>query len=48
VQQGVDAIQEVAVQTNTFAAEYGGVGAGFFNITMRSRANQCHGTGTHR
>src|SRR5579871_6307508 len=32
-QSGVDAIQEVAVQTSNFAAEYGQVGGGYFNYT---------------
>jgi hypothetical protein len=45
VQQGVDALQEVSVQTSNFAAEYGGVGGGFFNVTMRSGTNQLHGSG---
>jgi hypothetical protein len=45
VQQGVDALQEVSVQTSNFAAEYGGVGGGFFNVTMRSGTNQIHGSG---
>jgi len=45
VQPGVDAIQEVSVQTSNFAAEYGGAGGGFFNVTMRSGTNQIHGTG---
>src|SRR5689334_21706995 len=45
VQQGVDAIQEVSVQTSNFAAEYGGVGGGFFNVTMRSGTNRFHGSG---
>jgi hypothetical protein len=44
-QQGVDAIQEVAVQTSNFAAEYGQVGGGYFNYTMKSGTNQLHGTG---
>src|SRR5215469_4207167 len=43
-QPGVDAIQEVAVQTSNFAAEYGQVGGGFLNITMRSGTNQLHGS----
>ena len=43
-QPGVDAIQEVAVQTSNFAAEYGQVGGGFLNITMRSGTNQFHGS----
>ncbi len=44
-QNGVDAIQEVAVQTSNFAAEYGQVGGGYFNFTMKSGTNQYHGTG---
>ncbi|PWT98927.1 MAG: hypothetical protein C5B51_28395 [Terriglobia bacterium] len=43
-QAGVDAIQEVAVQTSNFAAEYGQVGGGYFNYTMRSGTNQFHGS----
>jgi hypothetical protein len=44
VQAGVDAIQEVAIQTSNFAAEYGQAGGGYFNYTMRSGTNQVHGT----
>jgi len=43
-QQGVDAIQEVSVQTSNFAAEYGGAGGGYLNFTMKSGANQYHGS----
>ncbi len=43
-QPSVDAIQEVAVQTSNFDAEYGAVGGGFFNVTMKSGGNQYHGT----
>jgi hypothetical protein len=43
-QAGVDAIQEVAVQTSNFAAEYGQVGGGYFNFTMKSGTNQFHGS----
>jgi hypothetical protein len=43
-QPGVDAIQEVAIQTSNFAAEYGQVGGGVFNVTMKSGTNQYHGT----
>ena len=43
-QSGVDAIQEVAVQTSNFAAEYGQVGGGYFNFTMKSGTNQFHGS----
>jgi Carboxypeptidase regulatory-like domain len=44
-QQGVDAIQEVSVQTSNFAAEYGGAGGGYLNFTMKSGTNQYHGSG---
>jgi hypothetical protein len=44
-QAGVDAIQEIAVQTSNFAAEYGQVGGGVLNVTMRSGTNQFHGSG---
>ena len=43
-QPSVDAIQEVSVQTSNFAPEYGAVGGGFFNVTMKSGTNQYHGT----
>ena len=43
-QSGVDAIQELAVQTSNFAAEYGQVGGGYFNYTMKSGTNQLHGS----
>ena len=43
-QQGVDAIQEVSVQTSNFSAEYGQVGGGYFNYTMKSGTNQLHGS----
>ena len=45
VQPSVDSIQEISVQTSNFAAEYGAVGGGFFNVTMRSGTNQLHGSG---
>ena len=41
----VDAIQESAIQTSNYAAEFGQVGGGLFNITMRSGTNQYHGGG---
>jgi hypothetical protein len=44
-QPSVDAIQELAVQTSNFAAEFGQVGGGVFNLTMRSGTNQYHGSG---
>ena len=40
----VDAIQEVSVQTSNFSAEYGQVGGGYFNLTMKSGTNQLHGS----
>src|SRR3984885_15086168 len=43
-QPSVDAIQEVSIQTSNFAPEYGAVGGGFFNVTMKSGTNQLHGT----
>src|SRR5579871_5143064 len=44
VQPSVDSIQEVTIQTSNFAAEYGQVGGGFFNYTMKSGTNQVHGS----
>ena len=44
VQQGMDSIQEVAVQTSNFAAEYGQAAGGYFNFTMKSGTNQYHGS----
>ena len=44
-QAGVEAIQEVAIQTSNFAAEYGQAGGGYFNYTMKSGTNQIHGSG---
>ena len=43
-QPSVEAIQEFAVQTSNFAAEFGQVGGGYFNVTMRSGTNQFHGS----
>ena len=43
-QSGVDAIQEVAIQTSNYAAEYGQAGGGYFNFTMKSGTNQYHGS----
>jgi len=40
-----DAIQEMAIQTSNYAAEFGQAGGGLFNITMKSGGNQYHGTG---
>lgn len=44
VQPSVDAIQEVAIQTSNFSAEFGQVGGGLFNYTMKSGTNQYHGS----
>jgi hypothetical protein len=43
-QSGVDAIEEVAVMTSNFAAEYGQAGGGYVNMTMKSGTNQYHGS----
>lgn len=43
-QPSMDAIQEFAVQTSNFAAEFGQAGGGVFNVTMRSGTNQFHGS----
>jgi hypothetical protein len=43
-QPSVDAIQEVAIQTSNYAAEYGQAGGGVFNVTMKSGGNQFHGS----
>ena len=43
-QGGVDAIQEVQVQTSNFNAEYGQAAGGYFNYTMKSGTNQYHGS----
>jgi hypothetical protein len=44
-QGGVDAIQEVAIQTSNFAAEFGQAAGGYFNYTMKSGTNSLHGSG---
>src|SRR5579872_395738 len=43
-QPSVDAIQETSIQTSNYAAEYGQVGGGLFNVIMRSGTNQFHGS----
>ena len=43
-QGSVDAIQEVAVQTSNFNAEYGQAAGGYFNYTMKSGTNAFHGS----
>ncbi|MCU1335206.1 MAG: Cna B-type protein [Bryobacterales bacterium] len=43
-QPSVDAIQEIAVQTSNYAAEFGQTSGAVFNLTMKSGTNQFHGT----
>jgi hypothetical protein len=40
----VDSVEETAVQTSNYAAEYGQAGGGILNMTMRSGTNQPHGS----
>jgi hypothetical protein len=44
-QPSVEAIQEFSIQTSNYAAEFGRVGGGLFNATMKSGTNQYHGSG---
>ncbi len=43
-QQSVEAIEEVAIQTSNYSAEYGQSGGGFLNVTMKSGTNSFHGS----
>ena len=43
-QGSVDAMQEFAIQTSNFAAEFGLAGGAVYNITMKSGTNQFHGS----
>src|SRR5688572_26180834 len=43
-QPSPDEIQEVAVLTSNFAAEYGSTGGGLINVTMRGGTNAFHGS----
>jgi hypothetical protein len=43
-QSGMDAIQEVTIQTSNFAPEYGQAGGGYFNYNMKSGTNTLHGS----
>jgi len=43
-QPSVDAIQELAIQTSNYSAEFGQAGGGVFNATMKSGTNQFHGS----
>ncbi len=46
VQPSVDAIEETAIQTSNYAAEFGGGGGnGVYNVTMKSGSNEYHGSG---
>jgi opacity protein-like surface antigen len=44
-QPSVEAVQEVAIQTSNYAAEFGQAGGGLFNFSMKSGSNQFHGSG---
>ncbi len=43
-QPSIEAMQEVAVQSSNYSAEYGQVGGGMFNFTTKSGTNQFHGS----
>src|SRR5215471_2967984 len=43
-QPSTEAVQEVAVLTSNYSAEYGNISGAVLNITMRSGSNQFHGT----
>ena len=43
-QAGLDAIQETAIQTSNFAAEFGQAAGGYVNYTMKSGTNAFHGS----
>src|SRR5260370_36041705 len=43
-QASVDSIQEFAIQTSNYSAEFGLAGGGVFNLTMKSGTNQLHGS----
>jgi len=42
-QASTDAVQEIAVQTSNYAAEFGTAGGGVFNMVMKSGTNSLHG-----
>ena len=41
---GIESVQEFAVLTNTYSAEYGRAAGGVFNIVTRSGTNEFHGS----
>lgn len=43
-QVGVDSVQEFAIQTSNYAAEFGQAGSAIMNITMKSGTNSYHGS----
>ncbi len=43
-QPSAEAVQEVAVLTSNYSAEFGNISGGVMNVTMRSGTNQFHGT----
>jgi hypothetical protein len=44
IQPSADAVQEVAVLTSNFSAEYGNISGAVLNVTMKSGTNRYHGT----
>jgi hypothetical protein len=44
VQPSVESLEEMSVQTSNFAAEYGQVAGGMFNLTVKSGTNAFHGS----
>jgi hypothetical protein len=40
----VDSVEETAIQTSNYSAEYGQAGGGILNMTMRSGTNNLHGS----
>ncbi|MGH9844601.1 MAG: TonB-dependent receptor domain-containing protein, partial [Blastocatellia bacterium] len=43
-QPSVDAVREFKVQTSAYAADFGTVGSGLINVSLKGGANQFHGT----
>lgn len=44
VQPSVESLEEMTVHTSNFAAEYGQVAGGIFNLTAKSGTNELHGS----